>query len=126
MKKCDIIIICIVIAISTICWIIYKAAFSGKQAVAEIYYKSALVETIDLSAGIERTFSIPQNDKVIFHVYKDGSICFEESDCPDKVCIRAGKLDTVGEFAACLPNSIVLKIAAKNHQGSDDFDIIVG
>ena len=97
-----------------------------KAAKAEIYYKSELVKTVDLTAGVDKSFSIEQNKNVVFHVFKDGNICFQESNCPDKVCIHAGKLHTVGESAACLPNSIVLKIVAKDQRSSDDLDAVIG
>ncbi len=125
-KKTDIIILVVVLAVCLAAWFTYQSVFGGRAAKAEIYYKSNLVDTVDLTAGVDKRFSIEQNKNVVFHVFKDGSICFEESDCPDKVCIHAGKLHTIGESAACLPNSIVLKIVAKNGRGADDPDIIVG
>ena len=125
-KKTDFIILAIALAVCAGAWFSYQFVFAGKAAKAEIYYKSKLVETVDLTAGVDRKFSIEQNKNVVFHVYKDGSICFEESNCPDKICIRAGKLHTIGESAACLPNGIVMKIVAKNQRSADDLDIVVG
>jgi hypothetical protein len=125
-KKTDIIILVIVIAVCSIAWFAYRSVNDGKAAKAEIYYKSVLVETVDLTAGVDKRFSIEQNKNVIFHVFQDGSICFEESNCPDKVCIHAGKLHAVGESAACLPNSIILKIVAKDQRSADDLDVVIG
>ncbi|MDD6263200.1 MAG: NusG domain II-containing protein [Clostridiales bacterium] len=39
-----------------------------------------------------------------------GKAFISESDCPDKTCMRAGKLDASGETAVCLPNRTVVKI----------------
>lgn len=125
-KKSDVIIILVIIVVSIIAWAGYRAAFSDQPARAEIYYYRELVQVIDLDSGKDERFSIPQNENVVFHLYKDGNIRFEESDCPDKVCIHAGKLNMVGENAACLPNSIVLKIVPKESHGADDFDVIIG
>ncbi|NLK70564.1 MAG: NusG domain II-containing protein [Clostridiales bacterium] len=125
-KKTDVVIILIVIIFCLIGFFIYKSHFADKPAVAEIYYKSNLVEVIDLTNPKERTFSIPQNNNVIFQVYSDGSICFLESDCPDKICILSGRLDTIGQTAACLPNEIILKITPKENRKSDDIDIVAG
>ncbi|HYE68792.1 MAG TPA: NusG domain II-containing protein, partial [Anaerovoracaceae bacterium] len=72
------------------------------------------------------TFSIPQDENVIFHLYQDGSIAFVESDCPDKVCIHAGKLKMTGQFAACLPNGIVMKIVPEKERSEDDPDLVIG
>ncbi len=125
-KKTDLIILAVALAICLGVWFSYQSIMGEKAAKAEIYYKSELVETVDLTAGVDKSFSIEQNKNVVFHVFKDGSICFQESNCPDKICIHAGKLHTIGESAACLPNSIVLKIVAKDQRSSDDLDAVIG
>lgn len=126
LKKADIIIVSVILIISAVSLVSYRSLFGGKAAKAQIYYKSQLVETVDLSAGVDKRFKIEQNPNVVFHVYKDGNICFEEANCPDKICIRAGKLHIIGESAACLPNSIVMKIVAKDKRSKDDLDMVVG
>lgn len=125
-KKTDLIILIVALLLCAGGWVAYQQFFGQKAAVAEIYYKSQLVETVDLTLGEDKRFSIPQNKNVVFHVYSDNSICFEESDCPDKICIRAGRLHVVGETAACLPNQIVMKIVPKNGRSADDLDMIAG
>jgi len=125
-KKTDIIIIIGIIAVSAVSWYLYNDFFGKDRVKAEIYYYSDLVETVDLSMGQDRTFSIPQDENVVFHLYEDGSIAFEESDCPDKICIQAGRLKTAGQFAACLPNGIVLKIVPVKENGDDDLDLVIG
>lgn len=125
-KKSDLIVLLIIVAISISAWLVYKNFFAEKSAKAEIYYDNQLIETVDLNRGVDKTFSIPQDDNVIFHLYKDGSICFEESDCPDKICIKSGKLKTVGETAACIPNKIFLKIVPEGARDNNDLDGISG
>lgn len=125
-KKTDIIIISIIIALSVAALITYNFVFSKSAAKAQIYYNSKLIKTIELNKGIDKTFSLPQNDKVIFHLYEDGYICFEQSDCPDKVCVKSGKLHMVGESAACLPNGIILKIVPQKDHSDNDIDIVSG
>jgi len=125
-KKSDILVVIVIVLISTISLVIYNNIFSTKPAKAEIYYKSELIKTIDLHTGLDKTFSIPQNEHVVFHLYKDGSICFEKSDCPDSICIKTGKLSSIGETSACLPNKIILKIVPLKTRNDDDIDMIVG
>lgn len=125
-KKSDIVIIGIILIVAVIFATLYRTKFSNKSAVAEIYYYSDLIETVELDKGMEQTFSIPQNDHVIFHLYQDGTIKFEDSDCPDKVCINTGKISMVGESAACLPNGIIVKIVQKSGHSDDAVDIIIG
>lgn len=124
-KRTDILIIIGILAVSVASWGIYSLAAEGGSVKAEIYYYSELVETVDLSGGEEKSFSIPQDENVILHIYQDGSIAFVESDCPDKVCIHAGKLRTAGQFAACLPNGIVVRIVPEKERGKDDADLVI-
>ena len=42
------------------------------------------------------------------------SVSFESSDCPDKVCVNTGKLTKDGEWAACLPNKVFLKVTGES------------
>lgn len=123
-KKADIIIVLVVIAASAVIWMAYNTMFSNKPAKAEIYYYSKLVMTVDLVKGQERSFSVPQEKDVVFHIDKEGNICFEQSDCPDKVCVHAGKLHQVGQSAACLPNGLVLKIVPAKDREDDDLDAV--
>lgn len=125
-KKIDIIIIAAIVLVCIIFWGVYKIIYYQTPATAQIYYKSQLIETIDLTKEKDHVFSIPQNKHVVFHLYPDGSICFEESDCRDKICIRSGKLNIVGETAACLPNQIILKIVRSDKSKSDDPDVVIG
>jgi len=126
LKKTDILIVLAIVLIGIGSWTIYNYTYASKPAKAEIYYKSELVKTIDLHTGIDTTFSIPQNEHVVFHIYKDGNIRFEKSDCPDKICVKSGNLKSVGEAAACLPNEIFLKIVPMKDRSDSDIDMIVG
>jgi len=125
-RKTDFVVIVVIIAAAGLFWIVYNSIFSGKAAKAEIYYYSELVETVDLVPGQEKIFSIPQEEDVVFRLDKEGNIQFIQSDCPDKVCINAGKLHMVGQSAACLPNGIVVKIVPQGERNEDDPDIIIG
>ncbi len=122
-KKTDLLIIAALVLISVISYAVYMAFSDSNSSVAEIYCYGELVHTVDLNRKEDQTFSIPENPNVIFHLYEDGGICFEKSDCPDKVCINTGILRKGGEFAACIPNGILLKIKSKKN---DETDIIVG
>lgn len=125
-KKADVVILLVLFAVCSAGWLLYQKEYGSKAAVAEIYYKSELVETVDLTKGVDRRFSISQNKHVVFHQYSDGSICFEESNCRDKICIKAGRLKTIGQSAACLPNQIVLKIVAKDGRKTNGPDMVIG
>lgn len=120
-RKTDLIIITAIIVLALLFLLLNKYLFAEKGEYAEIYHDSTLVYRIQLSTAKEGSFSIPDKPEVVFQVYADKSIAFIESDCPDKVCIRSGRLRFAGQFAACIPNKILLKIvsAEENHEGPD-------
>jgi len=125
-KKNDTYIIIILLAVSLAGWFIYDHAAKAKGAEAEIYYYSKLVKTVDLRQHKDETFSIPQNKHVVFHLYPDGSIAFVKSNCPDKICVRTGKISIPGQSAACLPNGIIMKIVSSGPRDKNTPDIVIG
>lgn len=125
-KKTDALIILVILLVGGLSWWAYQYFSAEEPAKAEIYYNSDLVMTVDLDTGEERSFSTPKNERVVFHLYEDGSIAFESSDCPDQICVQTGRLKTVGRFAACLPNGFMMKIVPAGEPGENDPDIVVG
>ena len=124
-KKKDFIIIAAILLVACIFYIVFNLQSDKGAAKAEIYYESELIMTVMLNENEDRTFKLPQNEHVVFHLYEDGSICFEESDCPDKVCINSGRLKHIGSSAACLPNKVILKIVPVRDTDENDVDLIV-
>ncbi|MFA9462894.1 MAG: NusG domain II-containing protein [Velocimicrobium sp.] len=123
-KKRDIYVILGVLLFAAILSAGYHIYVAHLPAKAEIYYASKLVKTVVLDTGKDETFTIPESNHVTFHLYADGSIAFEESDCPDQICVKAGKLHLVGQSAACLPNKIIIKIVPSKENAENDVDII--
>jgi hypothetical protein len=41
------------------------------------------------------------------------------SPCRDKICIRAGRLKSAGDWTACLPNKVLVRIRGKDEQEID-------
>lgn len=81
-----------------------------RGAVAEIYVDDKLVKTVSLDR--DGTFPVPGREEVILQV-QDGAIRFIQSSCPDKVCIRSGQLRHGGDWAACLPNRVLVQVTAE-------------
>ena len=125
-KKTDILIILLLLLAGGAMWAIRRATLPQGQATAEIYYDGILASTVDLSPGLDRVFSLPQNEHVLFRVTEDGGIRFEESDCPDKICVNSGILHLAGESAACIPNKFVLKLTVTDKNQDNALDIVIG
>ena len=43
---------------------------------------------------------------------EDETIRVLEADCPDKICVKTGRLSKAGETAACLPHKLLIEIKA--------------
>ena len=39
-----------------------------------------------------------------------GKISFKENNCPDKICISAGKISQPGQVAVCMPAKLIIEI----------------
>ena len=51
-------------------------------------------------------------------VIKDGKAYMADADCPDKLCVRQGKIHRNGETLTCLPNK--LTVTVKDEEGVVD------
>ena len=125
-KRTDLIVVALAVTACLIAFWVFKTSSAKGARKAEIYYYGKLAATVDLNEAKDRTFCIPQDNDVVFHVYQNGEIEFESSDCPDKICVKTGKLSLVGQSAACLPNGIVLKIVRIDGGNENEPDIVLG
>lgn len=113
LRKADIVLIVALVVLAPVFWFLNRYFSAEKGVYAEIYKDSKLVYRIKLSTAAVGSFSVPGEPNVVFHIYPDKSIAFIESDCPNKVCIRSGRIKNTGQFVACLPNKILLKIVSE-------------
>ncbi|MCH5272880.1 MAG: NusG domain II-containing protein [Lachnospiraceae bacterium] len=52
-------------------------------------------------------------------VVKDGMVWMEDAVCPDKYCIKQGKISKTGQQIICLPNGIIIEIIGGEETGLD-------
>lgn len=116
-KKSDLFIICIFLLIALVVFL-PTLSEKDKTLTAVITADGEAVTEIRLSDNTEEEIKI--NDTVI--KINGKSVFFAESNCPDKVCIRTGKLDSHGDSSACVPNKISIYI--KGEKTEDDIDIM--
>lgn len=87
------------------------------QVVAEIIMNGEIVKTVGLDQDM--VFSVPEHPAVEF-VIRDGWIAFQDSDCPDRICVHTGFIKEAGQTAVCLPNRIILKMTAPGRNDVPD------
>lgn len=81
--------------------------------VAQIFYNDNLVKEVDLSGKNPQEIVLAQVPEVLITYDGKGNIFFATSNCPDKVCVNAGKLSSPPQMAACLPNKVIVKVVSK-------------
>lgn len=119
LKKGDIVIIAAVLIVSIL--LIVPSFMSSESVVAVIYVDGEEYERVELKDGTEKTV-VPKTDAQIVIKADNEAIYFESADCPDKLCVKSGKLTRAGETAACLPGGVVISLV-----GDDDAqDAITG
>ena len=75
--------------------------------------------------GNNSYYLLNNNQKIVLNdgsnvlVIKDGYAYMDYADCPDKICIKQGKINKNGQTISCLPNKISISIS-----NNDDVDIV--
>ena len=50
----------------------------------------------------------------------DGFVLFENSPCPNKLCVQSSAITKNGEWIACLPNGVFVRIEGKDESSELD------
>ena len=51
---------------------------------------------------------------------EDGKVWVTDASCPDKLCVKQGKIDKDGQSVICLPNKVVIKIVSDKKDEIDE------
>lgn len=115
-KKDVIFIVCLVVIGFAFALISH---FTSKGETAAVRVDGEIVEKIDLTDTeyYEKTFN------GVTVVRENGEVYIKSSTCPDKVCVRAGKLQKSGESAICVPNRVSVEIVSEK---SNNVDALTG
>ncbi len=104
-KKGDILIIVICALIAALSFL---APFLLKDKSAPVY---AVIE-----ADGKEVFRARLTDSASYEVngvtviIENGYAYVKESDCPDKTCVKTGKIQKTGQRSVCLPNMVMVYI----------------
>ncbi len=110
-----------IILIASLCLLIvilFLCSFKGEneKLTAEIYFEGELIKTVALSECTGEEFTVGNCTLLL----EKDSVSFTHSDCPDKLCIKRGKLRRKGDTMACVPERVVAVIKGEKQ---DDFHI---
>lgn len=112
MKKRDLVFIIFVAVIIAV--LASVNIFTGKKGdTAEIYVNSKLAASLPLDENTVKEINGGTNRIRI----ENGYVYMEYADCPDKLCVKQGKISDSSRDIVCLPNRVTVKITRK---GSTD------
>lgn len=115
MKRFDLIFIVCVLLVAIGFYFFLSPGEKGTQAVIYVDGK----EYGRLTLEKEGEFVIEQGDKKNVLTVQNGMIFMQEASCPDKVCIRQGKISRGKETIVCLPNKVRVEIEGEESSGLD-------
>ncbi|SDM94129.1 hypothetical protein SAMN05192585_10823 [Acetanaerobacterium elongatum] len=112
-----VILVLLLVAGGIACFKLFAVPSGG--GIAQVYVGNTLTREIDLSRVTQTEIvEIDARLRVKLEV-SPGAIRFIESECPDKLCVKTGTLKNPGEYAACLPAGVAVKIVSKTGAGVD-------
>ena len=117
MKKADLIFISVLLVLSGILFLLY--AFGEKGACAVVTIDGDVNAKYPLHT--DATYSLNGGTNIL--VIENGEAYLSDATCPDKLCVKMGRISRTGQSITCLPNHLNISIEGA---GEQEFDVIVG
>lgn len=107
MSRKDVIFIAAVLAFSAIMY----PFFSEKKSADTVIIKKDGKLYGSYPLHTDRTADIDGKNTVVI---KNGEVYMEYADCPDKLCIKQGKISGSEKKIICLPNKVTVEVTKKS------------
>ncbi|WP_238885639.1 NusG domain II-containing protein [Clostridium sp. YIM B02551] len=118
-KKWDIIIIILLVTLSFLPELIFGVILKKdyKETYAQITIEGKVYKNIPLSTHKGQD-SIEIKTKYGLNIVevKDNKIAIIDADCPDKICMKPGFIDSVGENLVCLPHKLMVEVKGETSE----------
>ncbi len=114
-KKADFILIIILVLLALGSYLIY-ALPNGEPDKVVVRVDGEITDTFLLEEN--GTYSLNNGTNIL--VIEDGKAWLKEANCPDKLCVKQGKISKVNQCITCLPNKLTVTVEGKN----SDVDLI--
>jgi len=103
-------IILLIIAMGFAGFHFWQSVKENNDLIAVITQNDKVIERIDLNKVEEpRNITLSGDHHNYIRVEK-GRIRYEDTDCPNRICVNTGWLTKYGDIAACLPNKTIITI----------------
>ncbi|WP_432663479.1 NusG domain II-containing protein [Wukongibacter baidiensis] len=123
MKRFDIIIVILVIAIAggSLGILRMNANKKYEEKYVEVYVDGELIKSIafDSTSNLE-PFTVQTSHGINVIKIEEGMVKITEADCPDQICIKDGPIGEPSEMLVCLPHKVVVEVKGKNQEKIDE------
>jgi hypothetical protein len=94
-------------------------AYGGKEAAQDVVIEASGTRWIyPLNADARERVAGPLGDTVV--IIKGGRAFVEDSPCPDKLCVHMPAISQPGQWIACLPNRVFVRVRGGSGQDVDE------
>jgi hypothetical protein len=95
------------------------SAYAGRSGAGDVVIEASGVQWIyPLSVDRREAIRGPLGDT--FVVIRGGKAFVEDSPCPDKLCVHMPAISKPGQWIACLPNRVFVRVRGSSGQQIDD------
>lgn len=108
-RKADIILVGIILLIALFISVIFLFFINKEGKYVCIKVDGVIVEQLDLSKNQTIKINGYNGGENIVQI-NNGYVFMQESDCPDKLCVKMGGISRTGESIVCLPHRVVIEI----------------
>jgi len=95
------------------------SAYAGKDAPQDVAIEASGVRWIyPLNVDRQERVPGPLGDTVV--IIKGGRAFVDDSPCPDKLCVHMPAISRPGQWIACLPNRVFVRVRGGSGQDVDE------
>ena len=94
-------------------------AYAGRNKSGDVVIEASGVQWI-YPLNVDRTEVVtgPIGDTIV--IIREGKAIVEDSPCPDKLCVHMPAISQPGQWIACLPNRVFVRVKGANGQKIDE------
>lgn len=118
MKKADLILIAVTVAIAGVLLFLLYGVNNSSGAYVQIEINGIVTETLPLDT--DTVFEIITDGGENLLVIESGNAKVTEANCPDGICKNHAKIHRNGESIICLPHRVVITVV--NEADTDGID----
>lgn len=111
----------IIMAVSAITIILLIPHFTGRDALkADISVDGNIIKTVNLNEVNGFYEFKTDTSPAVTVTAEKGRIRVSGAECPDKLCVNCGWLDSDGDMAVCLPAKVVVSVKGVESKNAPD------